>query len=47
MSKDDVLRVNFGHEPFAFDLRTFVHKKRANDLASLHDVLVVHHANLL
>jgi hypothetical protein len=35
MSRGDEVKVNFGQEPFVFDLKTFVHKKRAGDLSSL------------
>lgn len=42
MSRGDEVKVNFGQEPFVFDLKTFVHKKRAGDLSSL----VVHTALL-
>ncbi len=42
MSKGDEVKVNFGQEPFAFDLTTFVRKKRAGDLSSIvvHNVLL-------
>lgn len=36
----DTLRVNLGGEPFVFDLKTFIQKKRAGTLVTMKDVLI-------
>lgn len=40
MERHDRLKVNFGQEPFCFDIRTFVEKKRAGQLETLNSILI-------
>jgi hypothetical protein len=43
MCADDLLKVNFGQEPFAFDVKTFILKKREGRLQDIVSEVLVYY----